>query len=103
MPLTIAQLLADVEPVEVHFRGETVNAKYKPSVITPALFARINADTYDKDAIVDVLAQALVGWDLAGDDGQPVPITEPSLMELPTKFLRTVYRGILADTYVSKN
>jgi hypothetical protein len=103
MPLTIAQLIEDIEPVEVKFRGETVNVKYRPSVITPALFAAINADTYDKDAIVDVLAQALVGWDLEGDNKLIVPTSEASLMTLPTKFLRAVYRAVLADTYVAKN
>lgn len=86
MPLTIADLSADSAETSFEFAGETVTLSYRPAVNTPA---------NDKLPIVTWLSQALIAWDLTGNDGEPYPTTIEALQALPDRYLKAVLREIV--------
>lgn len=52
-----------------------------------------------KDALVVELVQLLVNWDVEGDDGAPLPISEETLSRLDYKVLREIDAAIYRYTF----
>lgn len=50
-------------------------------------------------ASVDVLAEAIVSWNLVGNDGRPYPINRESFNQLPVFVLSTISQAIWADAF----
>ena len=102
MAITLSQLKKNLKTLTVEIDGDILTISYRPAAITPALWDELRSKEYDRNIHVDVLSRALAGWDLLDDDGQPLPILESELMELPGDFLAAIYNQIMSDTYSPK-
>jgi len=103
MPITLGKLVAGKRrTVAVEFDGEIINITYTTGKLTPAVEARLNdANENNRPAsgVADELANIITGWDILGDDGEPVPITAELLHEFPTRFLLACVQAIGADNH----
>ena len=100
--LKLSHLKNNTRTLKVEWGGETVNFTYKPGEITPALGVEM-ADEETKAPLVMALGRALVTWDVLDDDTLlPADITETLLMSLPSGFLNTMLRAIMADALVGE-
>lgn len=100
MPIKLADLTKATRTVVADYDGLTVNITYAPGKLTPAVEARLNdANENNRPAsgVADELANIITGWDILGDDGEPVPITAELLHEFPTRFLLACVQAIGSD------
>jgi hypothetical protein len=70
---------------------EYVNLEFRPGALTLGALSRLyeaaKADTFDPEAMEEMLKPILVSWDLLDDDGSPLPITREGLHKLPMEFV----------------
>ena len=88
----LSQIVApDVAEFTVEKHG--VTATYRPGALTPSTQDKVMGLMETNRELVGfakVLSQVLVGWDLQDDDGNPYPLTEGALGDLPGHFLADV-------------
>ncbi len=100
MPISIAALAANRRTVNIDFDGDTLKVVYRPSAINAAQEHR---ELEDKAvgkyvlSIIHTLTETIVSWDLLGDDGQPLPLTEDALKPLGIDILSKISSAIIAD------
>lgn len=114
MGLTLAALKADRRKISFDFileqdeeaqteKFEVVTLTYKPSVMTPSFEKELNTIIRDPNGhksewLAPFISQMVVSWDVEGDTpGEPYPITEESLRELPSIFLAEISIQITDD------
>ncbi len=100
MPVSITHLVRDRRTVTVPVGDESLTVTYRPSGFTPETEARLRQYADDQRggaALVALLADCLVDWDLLAEDGEPVPISIKTLNSLPTLFLSQVVQAISED------
>jgi hypothetical protein len=76
-------------------------------ILTPELWGQITeksktkkADAKEaKDSLVSELLALLVSWDVEGEDGKPLPITEENLRRMDYKILKEINVAIFAYTF----
>jgi len=93
MPLRLGDLYARDVPLTIDVDGEQLNVTYRPSVITGEFIQQFERGTFAEG--YDLLARALVSWDLLGDDNEPLPITEETLAKLPLDAVVLLYRAMI--------
>jgi hypothetical protein len=86
----------------------TVELKEGPLEITfnPGAFSSKNRENIGDFATVlewyrHFLAGCILEWDLAGEDGKPVPVTEEVLSALPDPYVEAVFEDLRQATAVS--
>ncbi len=87
--MRISQLLSDRIDFTAEFAGGDVKGAFNPQKLTP----RVLDETMAVGALL--LPQVLVEWNLETSDGQPVPITEEAISQVPA----AVLEGIVAAVY----
>jgi hypothetical protein len=97
----ISHLLKDKRPLAIDLgEGETLNVVYRPGVLTPARHDEA-IDLVEQQRVGAALAKSLslslVSWDLTGEEGEPYPVDEDTLRELPVRFLDMVFSAIQDD------
>lgn len=100
MPLRLSQLRADMRSVTLDIEGESLTITYRPSAITPEAedqLRDLSGQARPGAALAELLANLIAGWDLFGDDEQPLPITPETLRRLPTAFLASAMQAIAED------
>jgi hypothetical protein len=102
MPVKLSDLTKRERTVAVRFDGvdTPLNVTYRPDQWTPAAQARwldAFADKRQGVALAVYVAARVVKWDLAGDDGQIIPLTELALADVDIAVLDTVVTGIITD------
>ena len=84
---------AQTRPFAIDIDGETLAGEYRPAVVTfgwsRSLQAIGSAAEPDKEIVQKILS-AVDSWDLEYEPGQPVPLTEEALMDVPTDILLAV-------------
>jgi len=73
---------------------------YRPGGFTPETEARLRQYADDQRggaALVALLVDCLVEWDLLDEKGKPLPINAKALSSLPTLFLSRVVQAITED------
>jgi hypothetical protein len=80
-----------VVPGDEGQEDEYVNLEFRPGALTLGALSRLyeaaKADTFDPEAMEEMLKPILVSWDLLDDDGSPLPITREGLHKLPMEFV----------------
>ena len=100
MPVTITHLVRDRRTVTVPVGDESLTVTYRPSGFTPETEARLRQYADDQRggaALVALLADCLVEWDLLDENGKPLPINAKTLSSLPTLFLSQVVQAVTED------
>lgn len=80
--------------------GETFWVDYSPGRITAATEdAMFDADSTKRQlgGMCKLLATVLVDWDVTGADGEPYPLDEAHLRELPGIFIAGVVNAVLSE------
>lgn len=90
MPIKLANLASKTDTATFNFQGDECTIVYRPNWITPERQAALSAAQAEGKA--DEQFRALViglieSWDVLGDDGQPVPVTDEWIGALPYSFL----------------
>lgn len=101
MPITISDLRADLRELSIAIEGVgMLNVTYRPSAITAEVEAAL-MDSLERQrpgqAVVSLLAETLVDWDLQNDDGKPLPADAATLRRLPLRFLMLIAEAITRD------
>jgi len=94
MPISLRALLDDVASVDVPTPAGTLRVTYRPGRITLALALRLQEGAADIPAS---LAELIAGWDLLGEDGQPLPVTAETIRALPLTLIQAILKTILDD------
>jgi hypothetical protein len=100
MPLSFAQIQADVRTINVSYFEHNFSVTYRPSENTPrknsaAQELEEGGDT--NKATIDTLCRVMIAWDVLGDDGKPLPITAETLGDMPYAILTSIVQAIGAD------
>lgn len=101
MPITLAEIAVDRRELSIPIGNGVLNIAYNLAGLTPqveAQFRRAAREDRNGEALVTFLQPLLLSWDLLGEDGQPLPITEETLQTLPLAFLAQLVEAIGADT-----
>jgi hypothetical protein len=80
---------------------EPLTVRYRPRALTPRLAEQLTQDTSDESNIARTckwLELIVAEWDLLGDDGQPIPLTEAAMQDVPLDVLKFVSDAILEDS-----
>lgn len=100
MPIKLSELSAKTRALTMEYAGEALIVEYYPARFTPALAARMQ-DVQDAPrptvAFAEALAEVLAGWDIQGDDGEPLPTTTGWLLKMPMDLLSQVAEAVGAD------
>lgn len=100
MPISISALTANRRTVSIDFGGETLKVTYRPSAINAVQEAR---ELEDKEkgqhvlSMVRTMIETIESWDLLGDDGKPLALTEDNLKPLGIDILSQISRAIVTD------
>lgn len=101
MPVTLAELKANIRTVAVPYHEMTVIVKYRPSQLTPQNSSEI-AERVErgeaKNLVIETLCTALVSWDIVDDTGEMYPITPESLAQLDGALLLAISEAIGQDS-----
>jgi hypothetical protein len=125
MPMRLTDLMKNTIPITFDYEGQTCNLEYRPSAITmkmhmaaaQLMLMNKEADIAETDAEAVVAAHrvnqaeaqidgfgsfaeavvALVAkWDVLGEDGAPIPITQETMVRLPRDFVYAIWAAIMA-------
>ena len=102
MPVRLSDLTKRERTVAVHFDGvdTPLNITYRPDKWTPAAEAHYRSfytEMRPGHALAAYVAGRVVGWDLVGDDGALIPLTEAALADVDMAVLDKVVMAILSD------
>lgn len=98
MPVTLAGLNARRAVVKIKVDGETLTVTYNRSVITPNLQSRLRESRDEEGgSLVRFTRDAVVEWDLLGEDGKPLPLDENTLGSVPSDILLLIETAIYED------
>jgi len=100
MPVSITHLVRDRRTVTVPVGDEHLTITYRPGGVTAETEARLRQYADDQRggaALVALLTDCLVEWDLLDEAGKPLPINAKVLSSLPTLFLNQVVQTITED------
>lgn len=78
--------------VKVEWLDHMVMVTFDPMLFTPALQAKVSEAEMSK-GVVDLLVRLLKGWDIT-ENGEPYPINETTIGELPLGFLTAIVKAI---------
>lgn len=75
-----------------------VNIVYCPAKFTAEVEGMV-ADGQEKPvtAIVQLLGRLVMQWDIEGDDGKPLAVSEETLLQMPVDLLVVMVKGITED------
>lgn len=102
MPVRLSDLTKRERTVAVPFDGvdAPLNVTYRPDKWTPAAEAHYRSfytDMKPGHALAAYVAGRVTSWDLVGDDGAPIPLTEAALADVDMAVLDKVVMAILND------
>lgn len=102
MTVKFSELAKGVRSVVAEWEGESVKVQYRPGA-NSAAFAIALQEAMEGSAsggtraIVDSLANMMIGWDVVDDDGKPMPISADDLLAYPVGFLSAILNAIAED------
>jgi len=108
-----------VKPFAIDIDGETLAGTFRPGVVTFGWsrelqnIGKATKDTEDSPvdggtaakavpddpatdkALIGKILELVASWDLEDEPGQPLPLTEDALMDVPTSILTATLRGVI--------
>jgi len=95
MPLKFSEIVNRTKKIEVEIGEDRLSLEFKTEFYTPAVASKISTSTSAIAAQVEVMADAIVSWDLLGDDGEPMPITVETLSAIGLGIINTIYQAMV--------
>lgn len=85
--------------VTIEVGGEIVEVQYDPRKYTNKLHVEIQKETGEdsNEYVLELMERLLVGWNIEGDDGQPLPLSYDVLDSLPQGLVMRIARAVAAD------
>lgn len=84
-----AAIMAETAKATVRVGAVELNLTYRPSVYSYRFMAEL-----DTISVPAALCKLVAEWDLDDGEGNPYPLTEKALEELPVTVLRALWDGI---------
>ena len=105
MPVKLVDLKRDQRTIEIQIylgdeEEETLTVTYRPSEYSSKAEAELNeslAGDLKSRMGTEFVRRLVLSWDLIGEDGEPYPITDEGLAELPSTFIGDVVGGVAKD------
>lgn len=102
MAIKFSELAKGSRTVIVRWEGEECKVQYRPGANTAAFAIGLQEAMEESasggtKAIVESLANMLIGWDVLDDKGEPMPIEADDLMGYPVGFLSAILNAIAED------
>lgn len=99
MALTLKNLAGKPRTVEVTWEEETAQVTFLPGKMTPEFLDELRAteESQGDKAVVAILSECLVTWELENEDGSPVGTDIHTLRQLPLPFLAHVLNHLQGD------
>lgn len=114
--MRLSEIFSETKEVAVDVgSGQFFNITYKPQMITPEALAKFGAlqnvspesanvgieqlalITDVSDALIGMISQCVVAWDLTHDDDTPIPITREHLRTVPLSILALTLSAMKLD------
>jgi len=100
MPVRVSNLVRDRRMIRIPVGEDVIQITYRPGGFTAETEERLReyaADQRGGAALVALLADCLIEWDLLDDDGKNLAPTAENLRRLPTVFLSQVAQAVADD------
>ena len=97
--MDLGNIINDRATAQATFLGETLDFKYRPGMITPTSYARLQ-DEQSVDELATFFAGVIVSWNLTEKrDGEAVTldVTEDVIKRLPMGLIRALTHAVMAD------
>lgn len=97
MPITLSEMAANKASITVtggHLGDSTINLVYYPNKITASAIKQLDEGM---DSINEVLASAIISWDVLEDDGSMFAVTSDNLARLGTAIVWQIRMEIIKD------
>ena len=95
--MDLAQLRSASTPLVVAVDGGEIRIGFRAAVYTPRFLDELGELT-----LPQALCRLLTSWDLM-DDGEPVPLEEAALEEVPMTMLRAILRAVQEAIFPNPN
>lgn len=96
MAITMQRLADATATIEVEWYGEKAEVRVRPGRINRALFDAVYK-TEGVDGLTEQVMAVVEAWDVLGDDGKPLPVTEEVLRDIPLGFIRAILEATVAS------
>lgn len=85
MPVSVHALALNEATVNLEWNGQHFTVAYRPSVFTSKFqkdyLKVIKKTETDAESVAWWISRIVISWDIMGDDGQPLPLTEEWLAD----------------------
>lgn len=85
--------LLGTRTIPVDVLGHTVTVTYRLSERTVERVENIDLT----ESVASLFLRLIESWDLLGENGKPLPISEKALAQVPIPVLHAIHRGIIGD------
>jgi hypothetical protein len=91
--------------VEVELEDASIAVTYDREALIRAMAERASPAAFlgqiyaETSVTIDTLADALVSWDIAEDDGRPYPVNRESLAQLPIWVVFKINQAVTEDAF----
>ena len=99
--MDLGNIINDRASGQAPYMGDTLDFKYRPGMITPNTYAKLQADQ-TVDELAGFFASAIVTWDLTETDPtsgekRRLEVTEETVRKLPMGLIRSIANAIMSD------
>lgn len=101
--MKLADIRSETRVTIIGFAAGDLKVTYRPNAFTADVADRINSAVADPkqqtDAMFQMVSEVLVEWDLEGDDGQVIAVTDAARLraEVPMQVFGRIFAGIQED------
>lgn len=81
--------------ITVPYDGEEIGIVFRPAAVNADWLERMGEEGKDARTYVGLLSEALVSWDIEGDDGTPLPVSVDVLWRLPVDLLNLLAQAMI--------
>lgn len=95
--ISFEAIVANLQPVTVHFLGLEAEVNYRPAAITPRFRRLLNRpDDADREATIEALIALVDNWEITRG-GAMWPLTVEALTDMPYELMNAVLTAIMED------
>lgn len=101
--MKLAELRSETKPIVVHFDAGDLKVSYRPNAFTADAMDSVQAAAADTakatDAMFQMVAGVLADWDLEGDDGTVIPLSDTARLraEVPMGVFNRIFVAMNED------
>jgi hypothetical protein len=100
MPIKLHELAAKTRALEIPYAGDKVVFAYYPARFTPQVAFKAS-DMANAPipvvALAELLAEVIAEWDILGENGKPLPVTQEWINQMPSDLLEAIIVAVGED------